>query len=164
MIKAVIYESNTGFTKRYAQAFAEKLEIPCYTIKEAAKQVEKGAEVVFFGWIYANKVKGLKKALGRWNVVCIAAVGMNIPAHTYEDLLAEKNHTSVPIFYLRGGMDITKLRGFSKLIIKMLAEELEKSGKPDDAEIVNLLKHGGDFFSEANLAELTAFTLDKIQG
>lgn len=77
MIKAVVYESNTGFTKRYAELFAAKLELPCYTIKEAAKNTEKGAEIVFFGWIYANKIKCLKKACKRWNVVCAAGVGMN---------------------------------------------------------------------------------------
>ena len=162
MIKAVVYESNTGFTKRYAELFAAKLELPCYTIKEAAKNTEKGAEIEFFGWIYANKIKCLKKACKRWNVVCAAGVGMNAPSRTYSDILTEANPSSFPIFYLRGGMNANKLRGFGRLMIKMLTEELEKSNKPEDAEIIKLLKTGGDYVSEENLAELIAFTLDKI--
>ncbi|MGN0650993.1 MAG: hypothetical protein ACI4KM_11190 [Oscillospiraceae bacterium] len=162
MITAVVYESGTGFTKRYAQLYAAKLELPCYTIKEAAKQLEKGAEIVFFGWVFANKIKGLKKAGKRWRLVCSAAVGMNKPGKTYNKLLKEANPVSFPIFYLRGGINPGKLRGFSGLMIKMLAEDLEKSNKPENDETIQLLKSGGDFVSEENLSEIIAFTLDKI--
>lgn len=162
MIKAVVYKSGTGFAKRYAEMFAAKLELPCHTLKEAEKQIEKGADIVYFGWIYANKIKGLKKACKRWNIVCAAAVGMNAPSEAYTKLLTDANKAAFPLFFLRGGLDKSKLRGFDRLMINMLTEELEKEGKPENAEIVQLLKTGGDFVSEGNLAEIIAFSLDKL--
>lgn len=104
----------------------------------------------------------MKKARGRWNVICAAAVGMNEQCQTYDKLLTEANQASFPLFYLRGGLDKSKLRGFNGMMINMLAEDLEKSNKPENAEMIKLLKSGADYFSEENLAGIIAFTLDKI--
>ena len=41
MIKAIVYNSETGFTKEYAEMLYKKINIPCYTIKEAKKKLNK---------------------------------------------------------------------------------------------------------------------------
>ena len=41
MIKAIVYESNTGHTMQYAKMLSEKLNIPCFTIEEAKTNLQK---------------------------------------------------------------------------------------------------------------------------
>ena len=35
MIKAIVYKSNTGHTEQYAHLLSGKLNIPCYSLREA---------------------------------------------------------------------------------------------------------------------------------
>ena len=46
MIKAVIYHSNSGFTKQYALMFSKNIKIPCYDIKSVPKNLKK--KMLFF--------------------------------------------------------------------------------------------------------------------
>ena len=39
MIKAIVYKSNSGFTKEYALMLSKKLVLPVYDIKEANKSL-----------------------------------------------------------------------------------------------------------------------------
>ena len=41
MIKAIVYKSNSGFTKEYALMLSKKLTLPVYDIKEANKSLFK---------------------------------------------------------------------------------------------------------------------------
>ena len=62
-IRAIIYQSATGYTYRYASALAAATDLPCYTLLEAKKLLPKGTEVVYLGWVRASVIQGLKKAL-----------------------------------------------------------------------------------------------------
>lgn len=72
MLKAIVYESNTGHTKEYAEMLGKKLEIPAFTIKEAKKELNKNDEIIFLGWIFATKIMGLNK-VKKYNVKCVGA-------------------------------------------------------------------------------------------
>ncbi|MDO5443636.1 MAG: hypothetical protein Q4G10_08195 [Bacteroidia bacterium] len=58
MIKAVVYTSETGHTKKYAELFGERTGLPVYDLDTAIKEVPKGAEIVYLGWLMAGTVKG----------------------------------------------------------------------------------------------------------
>lgn len=58
-MKAVIYESNAGSARRYAEMLASKLGVPAYSYKEAVKAIPRDEEAIFIGWIFANKIQGL---------------------------------------------------------------------------------------------------------
>lgn len=62
-MKAIIYTSNTGFTRKYAQMLSEKLSLPAYNagLGEDKKSLSKSDDVIYMGWISANKIEGLKK-------------------------------------------------------------------------------------------------------
>ena len=104
-MKAVIYESNAGSARRYAEMLASKLGVPAYSYKEAVKAIPRDEEAIFIGWIFANKIQGLPRAQKRWNLICAGAVGMNPPGEIYNKILHENNPTDIPIFYLRGALD-----------------------------------------------------------
>ena len=48
MIKAIIYESKTNHTLRYAKMLSDKLKIPYYTSAEAANHLTKEDKAIFF--------------------------------------------------------------------------------------------------------------------
>ncbi len=160
-MKAVIYESNTGSTRRYAEMLAQKLDIPAYSLKEAGKAVPKGEQVIFMGWVFANKIQGLPKALKKWNVLCAGAVGMNPDCGKYREILRESNKTDIPLFYLRGALDLSKLRWLQRKLLQTIRTDLEKQKKPGTEEMIRVLRDGCDFVSEENLAEITAFALSR---
>ena len=158
-MKAVIYESNAGSSRRYAEMLASKLGVPAYPFKEALKAVAKDEEAIFIGWIFANKVQGLKKAQKRWNLVCIGAVGMNPPGEIYDKILHENNPTDIPLFYLRGALDYSKLKWLQKKLLQTICTDLEKQNKPGTQGMISVLKNGCDFVSEENLAAMVAYAL-----
>lgn len=161
-MKAIIYESNTGFTERYAKLLSSKLDIPAYTIAQGKKAVEKGAEVIFMGWVFANKINGLDKAKKQWSVIAAAAVGMNPKTDENTEIVRKANKLEIPLFYLWGGLDNTKLRGINKMMLGMVRDSLIKENKPEYADAIEVFKNGGDFVSEENLTELVAFALTKM--
>lgn len=75
MIKAIVYESNTGHTMQYAKMLSEKLNIPCFTIEKAKTNLQKQDEIIYFGWICATKICGLRKVKDRYSIKCYGAVG-----------------------------------------------------------------------------------------
>lgn len=156
---AVIYESNTGSTERYARLLAEKLGKPAYSAKEAASKLAKGAEVIYLGWVMANQICGLKKAVRRWNVKAAGAVGLYPMSETNTNILIAKNKPDFPLFYLRGGLDYSRLKGMKKKLIMMIRDNLIRENNPENAELIKVLTDGGDFVSEENLTALLAFGL-----
>lgn len=160
-MKAVIYETNSGSTRKYAEMLAQKLGLPAYSLKEAGKAVPKGEQVLFTGWVFANKIQGLPKALKKWNVVCAAAVGMNPDCKTYREILRDSNKTEVPLFYLRGALDLGRLKWLQRKLLQTIRTDLEKQKKPGTEEMISVLRDGCDFVSEENLKEIIAFALSK---
>lgn len=75
MIKAIVYESKAGHTKRYAEMLSDKINAKVMSLKEAKKELKRNDEIVFLGWVCATKIKGLKKAK-RYNIKCVGAVGI----------------------------------------------------------------------------------------
>ena len=149
MIKAIVYTSNTGFTKNYAELLSKELSLPCCSIEDAEKQIKKGDDIIFLGWLMAGSIKGLKKAKKTYNVRATAGVGMAEPTAENLSTLKKMNKLeNTPCFYLRGGLDIDKLHGISKLILKTAnSASAKKEGKEP-----SLCRE--DYVSTENLSEL----------
>ena len=63
--------------------------------------------------LFAGTIVGYKKCARKYKVRCVAGVGMGPPTpELAEGLRATmKIPSAVPVFYLQGGFDITKLKG-----------------------------------------------------
>ena len=48
-MKAIDYESNTGFTQKYAFMLSEKTGLPAYLLENAKSELHKGDEIFFLG-------------------------------------------------------------------------------------------------------------------
>ena len=158
-MKAIIYLSGTGFTKRYAEMLSQKTGLPCYDLKTAQKSVPAGEEVFYLGWVYANTIKGLKKAAKRWSLTAAAAVGMYPESDANTRILTETNKLTCPLFYLQGGLRPDKIKGIDSLLLKMVCKFLTKEDKPENADIIRTFREGCDCVSEENIAKPVTFML-----
>ena len=75
-MKAIVYTSNTGHTAEYAKILGEQTGLPVYALSEAAKQLSNGTEIIYLGWLFANNIKGYKKAAKQYKISAICAVGL----------------------------------------------------------------------------------------
>ena len=148
MSRVIIYKSKTGHTERYAKMLSEELDIPCYSYKEA--KVNDNDEVIFLSYIYASKIMGLSKVLNKYNVKVIIAVGALAYSKDYVNTLKQTNNIDKPFFYLRGGIDYSKLNFFFRKFLPVIGKDIAK----DDKELLNLFKNGGDFVNKDNLKEV----------
>lgn len=90
-------------------------------MKEAGKRVKTGAEIIYFGWIMAGKIKGYTEAARKNNIRAVCGVGMGQTGTQLAEVRAKnKNPQRIPLFTLQGTCDIKKLHGVYKMIINML--------------------------------------------
>ena len=159
--KAIVYVSNTGYTARYAAMLSEKLGIPAHPLTVASKQLPAGTPVIYMGWLMAGSVKDCKRAAKRFAIQAVIGVGLGDTGA--QDEAARKAcalPAEVPVFTVQGGMDITKLKGPYKLVIKMLTRAMagKKDATPGEARMAELLQSGGDFVNEKELAAVLTWT------
>ena len=154
-MKAIVYTSNTGFTARYAQMLGEKLALPVLELKDACKQLPKGTEIIYMGWLFASAVKGYPKANDRFRVSAVIGVGLCQTGTLIEDVMKTNDIAEgVPVFTLQGGMDHSKLKGINKFMINGLIKMLSSKKSLDEGEtrMLMLIKTGGDLVREENLS------------
>ena len=148
MSRVIIYKSKTGHTEKYAKMLSKELNIPCYSYKDA--KVSEKDEVIFLSYIYASKIMGLSKILKKYNVKVVIAVGALAYSKDYLNTLKDANNIKLPFFYLRGGIDYSKLNFFFRNFLSIIGKGIAK----DDKELLNLFKNGGDFVNKDNLKEV----------
>lgn len=161
MINAVVFTSETGHAKKYAELLGERSGLPVYDLNTAIKEVPKEAEIIYLGWLMAGTVKGYKKALKRFAVKAVCGVGMSGGNNQIADI-RKANHIAdgLPLFYLQGGFEMEKLHGIYKLMMQTMKKTVGKGheGKTDrtaeEDAMLDLLLHGGDLVSVDNLSEV----------
>ncbi|WP_239442919.1 flavodoxin domain-containing protein [Gordonibacter sp. An230] len=143
MRAVVVYASQTGFTRRYAEWIAEELGCEAVPV-ERADGIDAGAydAVVFGGWFHAGGLVG-KKWLARARAAhphtpfVAFAVGATPPewADMVDEAMAREfpspEFDSVERFYLRGGFAYERLSLPNKLAMKMFFKMQEKQAATD---------------------------------
>ena len=134
----IIYGSQYGSTKRYAERLSEITEIEAVDYKKA-KGIEGFDRIIFMGGLYAGGVLGLKKTVGKMadhQELIIVTVGVTDPNKTeYFSEIRKSIKAKIPanlynekkIFHLRGAIDYNKLgfkhrfmmSMFHKMVLKM---------------------------------------------
>lgn len=156
----IVYESNTGFTARYAAMLSQKLGIPAAPLAQALKSLPAGTPVIHMGWLMASSVAGYKKAAKRFAIAAVIGVGLgDTGAQDDAARKACKLPAEVPVFTVQGGMDLAKLRGPYKFAIKLLTKAMsaKKGRTPGEDRMLALLIKGGDYVSEKELSAVLAW-------
>lgn len=161
MIKAIVFTTNTGNTKRYAQMLGQQINLPVYALDEAKKALERKTPIIYLGWIMAGGIKGYKDAEKYFCIRMVCAVGMGANGTQLQEI-RDKNQISpsTEVFTLQGGLEPEKLRGVNKLMVgmmvkmagKALAEKADRTPQEDD--MLALMMDGGSRVSLENLSEV----------
>ncbi len=149
----IVYESKTGFTKRYADMLATEMRLQVYKVKEISK-VPQTEEIIFLGWLKAGKIQGFEK-LRKYNVKAVCASGTGRTAELNIDTVIARNKMKeIPFFYLRGGcLPLQELKGMDKIMMSMFLKML-KSRKDKEESIIEAISHienGYDGVQKGNL-------------
>ena len=108
----IVYESNTGHTKKYAEMLAKKLNLPCESLKEYKEDYK---EVIYLGWVMAGMIKGYSKIKNKAKLTMVIGVGL-MPDK--EEELIKNNNITCKFYFLPGGVDYSKLKWFKKNLLK----------------------------------------------
>lgn len=165
---AIVYTSNTGYTAEYARLLGNRTGLPVYDFKTACQKLVKGNSVIYLGWLMAGNIQGYKRAVGKYHVCAICAVGIGATGSRMQDV--RKTNTipeSTPVFTLQGGFDLERLTGIYKLMMTIMKNTVGKGltdkadRTPDEDAVLNFLTNGGSRVSEDNLKEVMVWYENK---
>lgn len=169
----VCYESQYGYSEKYAQWIAEELSGRALSVSQAGERdIQEADLVVVGGGLYAGKVGGASfvrryEAALKGKLAALFTVGLSPTdkAEVFSPLM-EKNFTpqilaSTRFFHLRGGMDYQKLKWMHRMMMKMLVHMLRKKAPSertrDDQGLLDSYGKAEDFSDPASVAPLVAY-------
>lgn len=159
MKSIVIYNSQTGFTKKYAEWISEAAGCECVEFKKAAKlNLSDYDSIVFGGWCMAGNITKLnwfKKMMpnlaATGKKLIVFAVGAT-PAEAVEidtamdKVLSEEEKKIAKLFYCPGGINYEKMKIPSRFAMKMLVKALssKKDATKDDIKKAEMISKSYD--------------------
>lgn len=153
----IIYNSQTGFTKRYAQWLAEATGADCLELSVAKKKNLAAYEAIIFGgWACAGGISKLgwfKSNIGKWEdkkLIAFCVGGSPIDNPEIEPALKqnfkEEELKKVNVFYCPGGFNYEKMSAPSKLMMKMFIKTLKakKDKTESEREMIKMISASYD--------------------
>lgn len=155
----IVYESKTGFTKKYADMLGGKTKLKVFRLKEISK-ISKDEEIIFLGWMKVGKIQGLSK-LKNYNIKAVCGSGTAPSAEPdNETVIARNKIENIPFFYLRGGcLPLNELKGMDKIMLYMFTKMLKSRKDSDEKtkEAIFNIENGYDGVKEKNLEEIISW-------
>ena len=148
MRTVIIYNSQTGFTKRYAEWIAEETGADCLELSIAKKKDLSIYETIIFGgWACAggiSKIGWFKSNIDKWRdkkliVFCVGGSPIDNPEieTALERNFNESERKKVKLFYCPGGFNYEKMSAPSKIMMKMFVKTLKaKKDKTEEEQIM----------------------------
>lgn len=153
----VIYNSQTGFTKRYAQWIAEKTGADCVELSEAKKRSMDAYEAIIFGgWACAggiSKLRWFKGNMDQWAgkkliVFCVGGSPIDSPSvePALKNNFSEAEFKKVNAFYCPGGFCYEKMSASSRLMMKLFLKTLKakKDKTEEEREMIKMISASYD--------------------
>lgn len=153
----VIYNSKTGFTKRYAHWIAEEMNAQCVELKDAKKiDLNEFDNIVFGGWAMAGSITKIKwfckKAHNlkgkKLAAFCVGASPRENPEidEFLEKTQAQEEFKNIRVFFCPGGIDYENMSGAYRTAMKMFVNMLEsnKNKTEKDIEQIRMLSSSYD--------------------
>lgn len=174
----VVYKSNYGSTKKYANWIAEALKVNLHEITEVTKEVIEDCDTIIYGGgVYASRIIGLESLLKKYRDIrnkdfIVFAVGASPKSNETEkfikEVLKKLELNNVKSFYLRGAIDEKNMTFIHRTMMKMMRKSLEKK---DEAELEYwakvLVDNKGkvaDWMDKNNITELVNYINYNLKG
>ena len=133
MSSIIIYGSQYGTTKKYAEELSKRTNIQAISF-ENVKEINDYNKIIYLGGIYAGGVLGMSETLKKLNnisnkTIILATVGLADPTdekninnirNNIKVQISKEIYDKAKIFHLRGGIDYSKLKFFHKTMMKLL--------------------------------------------
>lgn len=165
----VIYNSQTGFTRRYAQWLSEELGCPCVELAKAkGMDLSEYGTIIFGGWACAgnvSKVKWFKSNIKNWTgkhlaVFCTGASPIATPeAEESMKKCFQGENEKVTTFYCPGGLNYENMPAPSKLAMKMLLSVLKakKNKTEEDQKQIEMISGSYDIADRKYIEPIVAW-------
>lgn len=169
MERLIIYGSQYGTTKRYAQKFSEMTGIPTLSY-EAANDLTDCRLLAYFGGLYAGGLKGFRhiaKLLPEDMKLILVTVGL-ADVNDQENINNIRNSlkaqvpgtllNNVQIFHLRGGIDYEKLSFKHRTMMTLLYHKVknlpEEKKTAEDRAMIETFNSKVDFVDYHSLDQI----------
>jgi len=173
-MKIIIYGSQYGTAKQYAEELARKTGIDLKRYEDVT-DINQYDTVIYIGGLYAGGVLGMKKTLAKISQcqskkIIIATVGLADPMDTENSnsiknsmrrQLSKELYENAHIFHLRGGIDYSRLRFKHKTMMGLLYKKA--AGLPEEkktAEVKAMIETYNKKVDFVNFDSLTAIVND----
>lgn len=169
----VVYTSQTGFTKKYAEWISKSLNADLLTLQEAKKRkrdfYDKYDAIIYGGWAMAESVVGSKwflKEVADWKnkklgIFCVGASPKENPdiEVSLGKLLTDEQRTYIRTFYCQGGIDYSRMKTPSKLAMKALVSVLskKKDASQKEKDMAEMLSHSYDISDEKYIVPIVQY-------
>lgn len=156
----IVYSSQTGFTKRYAQWLSEELDaevMPIDTAKKKSPDYFGDADaIVYGGWAMGGKIvnsEWFTKKIPAWKgkklvLFCVGASPNENPdvEAALGNVLTEEEQKNAKAFYCQGGLSYEKMKLSSKLAMKAFAAMVKNKKNASEKEKVmgDMISHSYD--------------------
>lgn len=155
----IVYRSNTGFTKEYAEMLGKAEKKKVCSMAQAKEQAAAGDAVFYMGPLMAGHIVGIDQAVKSFNVQGVCGVGMSPASQQVLETLSKANYVpNAPIFYLQGGWAPKRVgwlkRRMVNMVTKSIRESLRNKGSrrtPKESQYLNFLLHGGSYVAFEHL-------------
>lgn len=167
----IVYESYTGTTERYAAWLGDSLDLPILPLSACRANTLEGIPLLIFGGaVHGGEISGLKK-LRRLlhkqtgHQTLYFATGLRA---ANEDTLARLRRANelddAPLWYVRGGMDKSKLTPGDKTLLRCYRAMLSRrrSLSREDEELLSLVQIPGDYTDRTALDPLIEAAQDRL--
>lgn len=149
----IVYSSKSGSSKRYAEELAERTGLECYDVHSYPE----GERIVFFGWDRGEYVVGLNR-VDRTRLAAVCVVGLDDEGRFDKRKVSDKNRFTVPVYYLRGWIDRSKLNFVDKTVLAFVAAMMKLKGLNEfNKPIFDAMMDGGSFYDSKYLDGIEFF-------
>jgi len=176
MKAAVIYESIYGSTEKYARWISEALSCDLFKRKEVKESKLTEYDVIIYGGgLYAGGVAGIKLLIKNFDKLkdkklILYTCGLSDPNNpdnilniqkSLSKVLTPEMREKIKIFYLRGGMDYSKLsfahRTMMAMLYKMIQKKPDEQKTQEDREMIETYGKVVDFCDKATIRPIIEY-------
>lgn len=164
---AVVYQSKSGFTEKYAKWIASAVDGDLLEAKNTkADDLVKYSTIVYGGGLYAVGINGLSLITAHLEQlrnkrlfvfgVCASPCRPEVVEEVKNKNLTAAQQEVIEFYLLRGGFDKNKLTFGDKLLMQVLKLSLKKKKEltPDERGMLNAYELPVDFTSEKQIVPI----------
>ena len=176
MNSIIVYGSNYGTTKQYADELSRRTNMKVISFKKVNQQINDYDNIIYLGALYAGGVLGMSKTLKKLNnisnkKIIIVTVGLSDPTdevnknniiNNIKNQMPKKFFEKAKIFHLRGGIDYSKLNFAHKTMMKLLYNAVKNLPKEkltaEDRAMIETYNKNVNFIDFSSLDEIISET------